>query len=102
MSYLLRQAFRSGKFVFGFSIFSFIVLTVLLFPLFVKDAPLTILAQGTFFPPGIYVNVYDSLSSPRYILKLEDAAEKRIASKLGEEDRQAIKEWLVGYGIPEN
>jgi peptide/nickel transport system permease protein len=102
MRHTLRQVFRSGKFVVGFSIFTFIVLTVLLFPLFVKDAPLTILAQGTFFPPGIYVNVYDSLSSPTYILKLEDAAEKRIASKLSEEDRQAIKEWLVGYGIPES
>jgi len=102
MSHTLRQVFRSGKFVVGFSIFAFLVLTVLLFPLFVKDAPLTILAQGTFFPPGIYVNVYDSLSSPTYILKLEDAAEKRIASKLSEEDRQAIKEWLVGYGISES
>jgi peptide/nickel transport system permease protein len=102
MKHTIQQVFRSGKFVFGFSIFAFIVLTVLLFPLFVKDAPLTILAQGTFFPPGIYVNVYDSLSSPTYILKLEDAAEKRIASKLNEEDRQAIKEWLVKYGIPES
>jgi peptide/nickel transport system permease protein len=102
MKHTLRQVFRSGKFVVGFSIFAFIVLTVLLFPLFVKDAPLTILAQGTFFPPGIYVNVYDSLSSPTYILKLDDAAEKRVASKLSELDRQSIKEWLVGYGIPES
>jgi len=102
MSHTLRQVFRSGKFVVGFSIFAFIVLTVLLFPLFVRDAPLAIIAQGTFFPPGIYVNVYDSLSSPTYILKLDDAAEKRIASKLGEADRQAIKEWLVGYGISES
>jgi peptide/nickel transport system permease protein len=102
MRHTIRQVFRSGKFVVGFSIFAFIVLTVLLFPLFVKDAPLTIVAQGTFFPPGIYVNVYDSLSSPTYILKLDDAAEKRIASKLSEVDRQSIKEWLVGYGIPES
>jgi peptide/nickel transport system permease protein len=102
MRHTIRQVLRSGKFVVGFSIFSFIVLTVLLFPLFVKDAPLAIVAQGTFFPPGIYVNVYDSLSSPTYILKLDDAAEKRIASKLSGDDRQAIKDWLVGYGIPES
>ncbi len=102
MRHTIRQVFRSGKFVVGFSIFVFIVLTVLLFPMFVRDAPLAIIGQGTFFPPGIYVNVYDSLSSPTYILKLDDAGEKRIASKLGEEDRQAIKEWLVGYGIPES
>jgi peptide/nickel transport system permease protein len=102
MRHTIRQVLRSGKFVVGFSIFAFIVLTVLLFPLFVKDAPLAIVAQGTFFPPGIYVNVYDSLSSPTYILKLDDAAEKRIASKLSGDDRQAIKDWLVGYGIPES
>lgn len=98
----IRQIFRSGKFVVGFSIFTFILLMVFLFPVFVKDAPLTIVGQGTFFPPGIYVNVYDSLSSPTYILKLEGAAEKRIASKLSEDDRQAIKEWLVGFGIAES
>jgi peptide/nickel transport system permease protein len=102
MRHTIRQVFRSGKFVVGFSIFAFIVLTVLLFPLFVKDAPLAIVAQGTFFPPGIYVNVYDSLSSPTYILKLDDAAAKRIASKLSSDDRQAIKDWLVAYGIPES
>src|SRR5512134_298699 len=98
----IRQVFRSGKFVVGFSIFAFILLMVFLFPLFFRDAPLTILSQGTFLPPGIYVNVYDSLSSPTYILKLDGAAEKRVGSKLSEEDRQAIKEWLVGYGIPES
>ncbi len=102
MKHTLRQVFRSGKFVVGFCIFMFILLTVFIYPLFAKDAPLTIVGQGTFFPPGIYVNVYDSLSSPKYILKLDDAAEKRMASKMSEEDRQAIKEWLVGSGIPES
>lgn len=102
MKHTLRQVFRSGKFVVGFCIFMFILLTVFLYPLFAKDAPLTIVGQGTFFPPGIYVNVYDSLSSPKYILKLDDAAAKRMTSKMSEEDRLAIKEWLVGYGIPEN
>jgi peptide/nickel transport system permease protein len=101
MRHTIGQIFRSGKFVVGFSIFMFIVLTVFLFPLFVKVPPLAIVAQGTFFPPGIYVNVYDSLSSPTYILKLDDAAEKRIAGRLSAEDRQAMEEWLAGRGIPE-
>jgi len=61
-----------------------------------------IIGQGTFFPPGIYVNVYDSMISTTYILNLDDAAAKRIASKLNEEDRLAIKEWLVAAGVPEN
>ena len=102
MKHTLQQVFRSGKFVVGFSIFMFIVLTVIFYPLFVRGAPLKIIGQGTFFPPGIYVNVYDSLSSPTYTLMLDEASAKRIASKMNEEDRLAMKEWLVAYGIPEN
>ena len=102
MKTTLRQVFHSGKFVVGFSIFVFILLTVIVFPLFVKTPPLSILSQGTFLPPGIYVNVYDSIGTTPYILNLSDAAAKRIASRLPEEDRQAIKEWLLADGIPEN
>jgi len=79
----------------------FIVLTVIIYPLFVRAEPLGIIGQGTFFPPGVYVNVYDSIGSSPYVLKLDDAADKRIASKLGDEDRLAIQEWLVAAGIPE-
>jgi peptide/nickel transport system permease protein len=102
MKHTLQQIFRSPKFVVGFSIFMFIVLTVILYPLFVRAEPLEIIGQGTFFPPGIYVNVYDSIGSSPYILNLDDAATRRIASKLNDEDRQAMKEWLISYGIPEN
>jgi len=102
MTYTLRQVFRSGKFVAGFIIFSAILLTVIFYPMIIRDDPLQIIGQGTFFPPGIYVNIADSMNSPRYILHLDDAAAKRIASKLGDADREAIREWLVGAGIPEN
>ena len=68
MKHTLQQVFRSGKFVVGFSIFMFIAADVIIYPLFVKDAPLAIIGQGTFFPPGIYVNVYDSIGSPTYTL----------------------------------
>jgi peptide/nickel transport system permease protein len=87
--------------VIGFSIFMFIVLTVIIYPLFVRADPLEIIGQGTFFEPGIYVNVYDSIGSPAYTLHLDDAAAKRIASKLSDEDRLAMQEWLVAAGIPE-
>ena len=40
MKNTLRQVFHSGKFVVGFSIFMFIVLMVIIYPLFVKDPPL--------------------------------------------------------------
>ena len=102
MKHIIRQVFRSGKFVFGFSIFAAILLIVIVYPLIITDPPLAIIGQGTFFEPGVYVNVYDSIGSPHYTLNLDNAAAKRIASKLADEDRLAMKDWLVADGIPEN
>lgn len=102
MKHTIRQVFHSGKFVTGFSIFMALLLIVIVYPLIITDAPLAIIGQGTFFPPGIYVNVFDSIGSPQYTLMLDDAAANRIASKLGDEDRLAMQEWLLAYGIPEN
>jgi peptide/nickel transport system permease protein len=101
MKRTLNQVFHSPKFVIGFSILMFVLLTIIIYPLIITNAPLQIIAQGTFFPPGIYVNVYDSLSTSPNTLMLDDAATKRIASKLSSEDRLSIKEWLVADGIPE-
>jgi peptide/nickel transport system permease protein len=102
MKHTLRQIFHSPRFVFGFSIFAAILLIVLVYPLLITDHPLAIIGQGTFFEPGIYVSVYDSIGSTPYTLQLDDAAANRIASKLNEEDRLSIKEWLVAAGIPES
>jgi peptide/nickel transport system permease protein len=103
MKHTLQQVFHSGKFIFGFIIFTALFLTTIVYPLIFKYPPLEIISQGTFFPPGIYVSTYDSINSPtKYILNLSEAAAKRITSKLSVEDRQAIKEWLVADGIPEN
>ncbi len=101
MKRTLRQVFHSGKFVTGFVIFMSLLILVFFYPLIIGGQPLKTLGQGTFFAPGIYVNVYDSVASPRYTIMLDDAEAKRIASKLDEQDRQAIKEWLVGAGLPE-
>ena len=102
MRHTLQQIMQSGKFVAGFAILVAILLGVIIYPLFIPDPPLEIIGQGTFFEPGIYVNVYDSISSPHYTLNLDEAAERRIASRFAAEDRQAIQRWLVGAGIPEN
>jgi peptide/nickel transport system permease protein len=102
MKHTIQQVFRSGKFVFGFVLFVALLLITILYPRIIRYPPLQIIAQGTFFPPGIYVNVYDSIGSPKYTLHLDDAAANRIASKLSDADRTAIKEWLVADGIPEN
>ncbi|MCX6034429.1 MAG: ABC transporter permease [Chloroflexi bacterium] len=102
MKHTIQQVFHSGKFVVGFSIFMALLLMVLVYPLIIKNAPLAIIGQGTFFPPGIYVSTFDSINSPiTYILNLDDAAAKRIANKLSNDDRLAMKEWLVSDGIPD-
>ncbi len=75
---------------------------MIVYPLIITYPPLEIISQGTFFPPGIYVNVYDSIGSTQYTLKLDNAAANRIASKLSNDDRLAMKDWLVAVGIPEN
>ena len=102
MKQLVRQTFHSGKFVAGFSIFMTILIVVILYPILVPADSLAIIGQGTFFPPGIYVNVYDSIGgSEHYTLNLEGAEANRIAAKLNDEDRQSIKEWLVAAGVAE-
>jgi peptide/nickel transport system permease protein len=101
MKHTLQQIFRSGKFVFGFAIFVGILLIVLIYPLVIPENPLGIVAQGTFFEPGIYVNVYDSIGSAEYTLLLDDAAANRLQTRLPEEDSQSMKEWLVAAGVPE-
>ncbi len=102
MKHTLRQVFESGKFVSGFAIFVAILLVVTIYPLLVPEPPLRIIGQGTFFEPGIYVNVYDSISAPHFTLNLDEAAERRIAGRLADRDRGAILTWLVGVGIPES
>jgi peptide/nickel transport system permease protein len=102
MKFTLQQIFRSPRFVFGFSIFMTILLIVIIYPLIITDHPLAIIGRGTFFEPGIYVSVYDSVGSKPYTLNLDDAAAKRLANKLSQEDRIAMKEWLVAAEIPES
>ncbi len=101
MKHTLQQVFRSGKFIVGFTIFAAIILIVLVYPLFVRDSPLAIIGQGTFFPPGIYVSTFDTINSPVYILNLSDAAAKRIANKLDNQERLDLMTWLVADGVPE-
>lgn len=101
MKHTIRQVFRSGKFVVGFSIFMGLLLITIFYPLIVTDSPLEIIGLGTFFPPGIYVNSYDSINTlTRYTLNLQDATANRIASKLNDDDRLAMQEWLLADGVP--
>ena len=102
MKRTLQQVFHSPKFVIGFAIFAVIVLIIILYPLVITENPLKIVGQGTFFPPGIYASVYDSLGAQPYTLQLEDAAAKRVGNKLGDQERLDMRDWLVADGVPEN
>ncbi|HWR23072.1 MAG TPA: ABC transporter permease [Feifaniaceae bacterium] len=103
MKNTIRQIFRSPKFVVGFCIMMAMLLTVIIYPILIPDNPLAIIGQGTFFKPGTYVSTYDSLGTEQtYTFKLEDAAEKRINSKLSREDRGEMAAWLMLKGVPED
>ncbi|MBN1262459.1 MAG: ABC transporter permease [Anaerolineae bacterium] len=99
MKHTIQQIFRSGKFVVGFAIFAVLFLIVLIYPLIITDSPLAIIAQGTFFEPGTYVSVFDSIGAPKYSLDLPHADAKRIANRLSAEGREAMRDWLVGAGV---
>ena len=101
MKHTIREIFRSPKFVTGFVILMALLLTVIIYPLLVTSDPLEIIALGTFFEPGVYVNVFDSVGSKTYTLNLSNAQQKRIDSRLGEQERLDMQEWLLAFGIPE-
>lgn len=102
MKHTIRQVFHSGKFLVGFAIITTILVFVFVYPMIVTDPPLAIIGQGTFFPPGVYVSVYDSVGSTKYILNLDSAVASRIANKLNNDDRTAMKDWLVADGISQD
>jgi len=102
MKHTIQQIFHSGKFIVGFVIFVVMLLIVIVYPLIITDPPLTIIAQGTFFPPGVYVSTYDTINSPAYILNLGDAAAKRSAAKLDDQQRLDMQTWLLADGIPQD
>ncbi len=101
MKHTFRQIFRSSNFVIGFAIFVTLLLVVIIYPIFIPDPPLDIIAQGSFFAPGIYVNVYDSIGTTPNTLLLDEATDTRIANTLGAQQRLDMQEWLIGAGIPE-
>ena len=101
MKNTLHQVFHSPKFIVGFVIFGIILLTLFIYPLIIPGDPLEMIGLGTFFKPGIYVSVYDSIDTKANTLKLDEADSKRISGKLSEEDRVSMMEWLIAVDVPE-
>ena len=103
MKNTLRQVFHSPKFVTGFSIFMVILVILFVYPLINPGDPLEMIGVGTFAKPGTYVSMYDAVKSPYETLRLSDAADKRIAASLKDEDRVAMVEYfnIIGVDISE-
>ncbi|MDC7126238.1 MAG: ABC transporter permease [Spirochaetales bacterium] len=102
MTNTIKQIFHSPKFVVGFCIMAFILLSMIIYPLVNPGNPLEMIGLGSFQKPGTYVSLYDSIDSSSTIFKLPDAENNRISQKLKDEDRIAIMNWLIDYGVSES
>jgi peptide/nickel transport system permease protein len=101
MKNTLRQILRSPKFIIGFIIFGLILCMAYIYPLINPGDPMEMIGLGTFFKPGTYISVYDAIDTTPEILDLKDAADKRLYSKLKDEDRVSMMLWLTAVGVPE-
>ncbi|MCM1136836.1 MAG: ABC transporter permease subunit [Clostridium sp.] len=97
MKNTLRQVFHSPKFIIGFVIFMGLLLTTILYPLFVKADPLEMVGNGNFFRPGTYISVKDAVEGKRYTLNI-DVKASSMDSKVSDEDKEAMQEWLTKFG----
>ncbi len=97
-----RQVFHSPRFVTGFVIFIFLLVTLIVYPLVSPGDPLEMIGLGSFFKPGTYISVLDAAGTPAQTLKLPDAADKRLSSMLSESDRVSMLRWLTAVGVPES
>lgn len=101
MKNTLRQVFHSPKFVVGFVIFVTMLISLFIYPFFVPGDPLEMIGLGSFFKPGTYISTYDALGTKSTTMKLPDADDKRLFTRLNDEDRVSMVVWLTAVGIPE-
>ena len=102
MKNTFKEIWHSPKFTIGFGIIAIILLFIIIYPVFVLQDPLEMVGQGTFFKPGTYVSVADTVSTgttdkDSYTLNL-DVSANRMAQKIKKEDREAMVTWLVKFG----
>ena len=99
MKNLIRNILHSSKFVTGALLFILILLTIIIYPLVNPGNPLEMIGVGTFARPGTYVSAYDAVTTRKETLRLADADDKRLASKLSNEDRISMIEWFSAVGL---
>ncbi len=102
MKNTIKQVFHSGKFLFGFIIFMLILLTVIIYPIFVTADPLAMLGQGNFFKPGTYASIEESALSKSYTLQIPKEFSK-LEAVLDIETRAEIQQFLINQaGVAES
>ena len=95
MKNTFRQLMHSPKFVVGAAIFLVILLTMLIYPLFINPGnPLEMIGVGTFSRPGTYVSLYDAIDTETNTFRLPGADEKRQQKLLSEEDKVSMVEFF--------
>lgn len=95
MKNLVKQVFHSPKFTIGFSLFMLILITLIFYPIFVKEDPLKMIG-GLFNKPGKYISVSDVISATPESLKVDTSSAKLQAITTAE--RQDMSDWLIRFG----
>jgi hypothetical protein len=88
MKHTLRKVFRSGKFVTGFvHLHDDLMLIVILYPAHHRSRRWRSSVRAPSSRPASTSTSMTASGAPHYTLNLDDAAAKRIASKLNDDDR---------------
>jgi len=95
MKNLLKQIFRSPRFIVGFILFMIILLTIIFYPIFVTNDPLEMIG-GLFNKPGTYISVGDVINSEHIDLNIDTSAAK--LESISMKDRESMADWLVKFG----
>jgi ABC-type dipeptide/oligopeptide/nickel transport system permease subunit len=95
MKNMIKQVFHSPKFVIGFVIFMFMLLTIIFYPLFITADPLDMIG-GLFNKPGTYLSVKDVVQADEYDLKINTVSAN--LNSISNEDRQNMADWLTRFG----
>ncbi|MDR2079932.1 MAG: ABC transporter permease, partial [Treponema sp.] len=83
MGYILKTAFKSGKFRFGFFVIAAVLLLIFLFPVFVKTDPL-LMEGGMFEPPNIREMMkYKRADAPAAGIRTAPSAEADLREQFG-------------------
>lgn len=99
MKNTLKQVFHSPKFMIGFSLICAILLISILYPLFNTGDPLAMIGLGTFAKPGLYVSLYDGITTETRSFKMPDADSNRLAQVLSDAERVKMINWFMAMNV---